>query len=88
MVVQDGLGCGQLRGADQEGQSALRFQQAGGGWQDGLESFYGAQRDYIKDRGQEGIDASVLYIDIRQCKGADQFAEKGRFLVIRFDERD
>ena len=32
------------------------------------------------------LSAAVLYIDVRQCKGAGHFAEEGGFLVIRFDE--
>jgi len=29
-----------------------------------------------------------LYIDVRQCKGSDDFAEESGFFVIRFDKCD
>jgi hypothetical protein len=34
----------------------------------------------------EGFSAPGHYIDMRQCKCADNFAEEGGFLMIRFDE--
>jgi hypothetical protein len=47
--------------------------------------FDGAEGDYVEGLG-DGFGAGVLYIDARQCKGADDFAQEGGFLVIGFDE--
>ncbi len=32
------------------------------------------------------LGAAAKYIDVRQCKGADDLAQKRRFLVVRFDQ--
>lgn len=46
---------------------------------------YGSEGDDV-GLGGEGFGAGGYYIDVRQCKGTDDFAKKGGFLVIRFDE--
>jgi len=45
----------------------------------------GAEGDYVEGLS-DGLGARVLYIDVRQCKSAGDFAQEGRFLVIGFDE--
>jgi hypothetical protein len=45
----------------------------------------GAKSDYFVSLG-DGLGSSVLYIDVRQCKGAHDFAEEGGFLVVRLDQ--
>ena len=47
----------------------------------------GAEGDYVEGLS-DGFGASVLYIDVRQCKSAGDFAEEGGFLVIGFDESE
>lgn len=34
----------------------------------------------------DGFSAGVLYIDIRQCKGADDFAEEGGLFLVGLDQ--
>jgi hypothetical protein len=75
-----------LGGADQEGQTAGWCYQTGGCGEDGLEALYGAEGDQI-ELGGKRFGARVLYIDVRQYKGAGDFAEEGAFLVVGFDER-
>jgi len=36
--------------------------------------------------GLKGFGAAAEYIDIHQCKSADDFAEKGHLLLIRLDQ--
>ncbi len=50
----------------------------------GSESHYFGSRE-IRGRGH-GLGSGGHYIDVRQCKSSDDFAEKGGFLVIRFDQ--
>jgi hypothetical protein len=74
-----------LSGADEDGQATGRGHQGGGGWQDVLEAFYGAEGDCVEGCG-EGFGAGVLYIDVGQCKGASHFAEESGLLVVGLDE--
>lgn len=57
--------------------------------EDGVEVLYGSEGDYFGMGGVIGFrnDFGSVgdYIDVRQCKCADCFAEEGRFLVIGFD---
>jgi hypothetical protein len=71
--------------ADEEGETAGGSQQGGGDGKDGLEAFDGAEGDYVEGFG-ERFGTGVLYIDVRQCKGAGDFAEEGGFLVVGFDQ--
>jgi hypothetical protein len=48
----------------------------------------GAEGDYIKVLAGQGFGADVLYIDVRQCKSAGDFAEERRFLVIGLDQSE
>lgn len=47
-----------------------------------------AQGDDVERGFWQRLGTGVLYIDIRQCKGAGEFAEERCFLVVRFDQRD
>ncbi len=78
-----------LGGADQEGEAAGRGDQGSGSGQDLVEAFDGAESHGV-EFGSKGFGAGVLYIDVRQCKCARDFAEEGCFLVVGFDqgERD
>src|SRR5258708_9437578 len=76
-----------LRWADQEGEAAGRGAQFGGGGEEGREARHGSQSNEGGLGRRQGFNAGRYYIDVRQCKGADCFAEKGGFLVIRFDHR-
>jgi len=79
-----GVGVGSLAGAYEEGEAAGGGYQVGGGGEDGFEVFDGAEGDYVESSVQ-GLGAGGLYIDVRQCKGAGDFAEEGGFLVVGFD---
>ena len=75
-----------LSGADEEGQATgWGHQGGGGGRQDVLEAFYGAEGYGVEGCG-EGFGARVLYIDACQCKSTSHFAEEGGLLVIGLDE--
>ena len=52
----------------------------------GFEAFDGAEGDYVESGSGKGFGARGLYIDVRQCKGAGDFAEEGGLLVIGFDQ--
>jgi hypothetical protein len=80
-------GLGLFGGTDQEGQAAGGGYQGGGGGEDGGEVFDGAEGDYVEG-ARDGFGAGVLYIDVRQCKGAGDFAEEGGFLVVGLDQRE
>jgi len=75
-----------LRRADQEGQATGGSDQGGGGGEDAFEALDGAESDYVEGRADESLGADGFYIDVRQCKGAGDFAEKGGFLVVGLDE--
>ena len=75
-----------LGGADEEGKASGGGDEAGGDGEDGLEALDGAEGDDGEGSGGEGFGADVLYIDIRQCKGAGEFAEEGDFFVVGLDE--
>ena len=48
----------------------------------------GAEGDDVVSRPGESFGAGCLYIDVRQCKGAGDFAEEGGLFVIGFDQGD
>ena len=79
-----------LGSADEEGEASAGRDQGGGDGEDGAEAFDGAESDEVEGDGGESFSAAVLYIDVRQCKSAGDFAEECGFLVVGFDkgERD
>jgi hypothetical protein len=77
---------GELGGGDEEGEASGGGEEAGGDGEDMGEALDGAEGDYVECACGKGLGASVLYIDVRQCKGAGDFAEEGGFLVVGFDE--
>ena len=60
----------ELGGGDEEGQAALGGQERCGYREDSREAFYGTEGYYVEGGWGEGFGAGVLYIDVRQCKGA------------------
>jgi hypothetical protein len=86
---QDRNGFVSLGGADQEGQAAGWGDERCGSGQDLIEALDCAESDNVKRVG-DGFGTRVLYIDVRQCKGARDFAKECDFLVVGFDqgERD
>ena len=52
----------------------------------GFEAFDCAERDHVERGWGQSFCADILYIDVRQCKGASDLAKKGGFLVVRLDE--
>lgn len=78
---------GFLGGADQQGQAAAGADQGGGGGKDRVEALDGAEGDQVEGGGQ-GFGAGGLYIDVRQCKGAGNFAEEGGLFVVGLDQRE
>ena len=79
---------GGLRAGDQEGETACRGQQPVSYRQDGFEVLDSAQGDRLECAACEGFGADVLYIDLRQCKGASDLAEKSSLLMVGFNERE
>jgi hypothetical protein len=74
-----------LGGADQQDKAAAGGDQGGGGGKDRVEAFDGAEGNYGEGGGQ-GFGAGGLYIDVRQCKRAGDFAEEGGLLVVGLDQ--
>ena len=56
--------------------------------EDGFEAFYGSQGYYVVGRTGQSFGAGGLYIDVRQCKGAGDFAEEGGLLLVGLDQRE
>jgi len=73
--------------SDEESQASGGSQQTAGGGKDVGEALDGAQGDDVGEAGAEILGAAGEYIDVGQCKGADDFAEKRGFLVAGFDQR-
>ncbi len=71
--------------ADEEREAAGWNHQASGDGQSGVEAFDGAQGDHV-GLGSEAFGAAGEYIDVRQCKAADDFAQEGRLLLVRFNQ--
>jgi len=80
------MGMRYLGGADQEGQVALWLEQPGGDGKGGIEAFDCAERHHVEGGWGQSFCAGVLYIDVRQSKGASDLAQEGGFLVVRLDE--
>jgi hypothetical protein len=87
-VGEGRAGLGELGGGDEEGEASGGGEEAGGDGEDMGEALDGAEGDYVECACGKGLGASVLYIDVSQCKGAGDFAEEGGFLVVGFDERE
>ena len=51
-----------------------------------FEALDGAEGYEVECLVVKGFGAGVLYIDVCQCKGAGDFAEKGGLLVVGFDQ--
>jgi len=81
------VGLVQLRGADQERQTACGSYEASGDAESIAEVLDGAEGDHVVSLG-DGLGTGLLYIDVRQCKRAHDFAEEGGFLVVGLDERE
>src|SRR5260370_33092288 len=77
-----------LGGGDQEGEGTGGREQSLCGSEDVGEALDGAESHDIEGSQGEGFGADVLYIDVRQCKGAGDFAEEGGFLLVGFDQRE
>src|SRR5205085_1798259 len=75
-----------LGGAYQHGQTAGGTDEVGGNGQDGFEALDGSHGDYVEGVGGQSFGARRLYIDVRQCKGAGDFAEEGGLFVIGLDQ--
>src|ERR1039458_10300965 len=56
--------------------------------EDCFEALDGAQVDCVEDVSGEGFSAGDLYIDVRQCKRARDFAEERCLLVVGLDQRE
>lgn len=82
------LELGELSGADQHGEAPCIRYQGRGDREDGGEAFHGAQGDHVIRVCGQGLGASILYIDVGQCKSADHLTEEGGLLVVGFDERE
>ena len=80
------MGGGELSLTDQEGEAASGGDQAGRYWEDGVKALDGAEGYYFGGRVGEILCAAGEYIDVCQCKPAGDFAQKGRLLLVRFDE--
>ena len=80
---------GFLGGADQEGQATGWGYQGGRDGEDGFETLDGTQGYKVVAvfcGFGDGFGAGILYIDVRQCKGAGDFFEECSLLVIGFDQ--
>src|ERR1700686_2662497 len=75
-----------LGGADQEGEAASGSDECGRSGERGFEALDGAEGDYVEAIAREVFGALILYIDVRQSKGARDFAEEGGFLVVGLDQ--
>lgn len=81
-------GARELGLADEKGETALRGHEGCGREQDMVETLDGTQGHEGGGGGREVLGAAGEYIDVRQCKCADGFAQEGYFFVVRFDQGD
>lgn len=81
VASQTGLG-----GADQEGEAAAWPHQPGRDREDRFEALHRAKGDHVEGAAGKGLGARALYIDVRQCKGAGDFAEEGGFFLVGLDQ--
>ena len=75
-----------LGGADQEGEAASGSDECGRSGERGFEALDGAEGDYVEAIAREVFGALILYIDVRQSKGARDFAEEGGLLMVGLDQ--
>jgi len=61
-------------------------QKRGGCWERDYEALDGAESYYVEGGGGKSFGAGILYIDVRQCKGAGDFAEEGCLFEVGFDQ--
>lgn len=80
------MGTLELSSPDQQGEASGGLDESGGRGHDRFEALDGPQGNQVERGGRESFDANALYIDVRQCNGAGQFAEEGRLFVIGLDE--
>ena len=85
-VGEGGTGGFELGGGDQECQASGGGEEGGGYGEDVWEALDGAEGYDVEGGWGESFGAGVLYIDVRQCKGAGDFVEEGGFLVVGLDE--
>src|SRR6266849_2914963 len=71
--------------ADEERKAAGGSDQTSGGGQDSVEAFDGAEGNDIGS-SREVLGAAGEYIDVRQCKNADDLAQEGGLLLVGFDK--
>jgi len=76
----------ELRGTDEDGQAASGGEEAEGQRKSPVELFDSAEGHNVGDPVGDNFGAFGDYIDVRQCKCADDFAEKSCLPVIGFDE--
>ena len=75
-----------LSRTDQECEATTWSYQARCQGENRVEALDGAEGNYGEGLVGQGFRADILYIDVRQCKGADDLVEEGGFLVIGFDQ--
>jgi len=85
---QEIVGARDLGLADEKGETALWGQEGCGREQDMVEALDGTQGHEGGGGRREVFGAAGEYIDVRQCKCADGFAQEGYFFVVRFDQGD
>ena len=85
---QELVGARELGLADEKGEAALRGHQGCGREKDMVEALDGTQGHEGGGGGREVFGPAGEYIDVRQCKCADSFAQEDYFFVVRFDQGD
>ena len=71
--------------ADEERKATGGGDKTSGDGQEGVEVFDGAEGNNIGS-SREVLGAAGEYIDVRQCKDADDLAQEGGLLLVGFDE--
>jgi len=74
--------------SDEESEGASGSKAGGGSGEDLAEALDGSESDDRRRGLREVLGAAGEYIDISQCKCADDLPEEGDLLVLRFDEGD
>src|SRR5580693_1024134 len=69
-VGEGGAGGFRLGGGDQEGQAAVGGQEGDRYGEDFGKALHGSEGYHVEGGWGEGLGTGVLYIDVRQCKGA------------------
>jgi len=77
----------QLSVPDKKGQTALWRDEVCGSGKNTGEALDCAESDDLEQAPRQSLGADSLYIDVRQCKSAADFAKEGRLLVIGFEQR-